>query len=289
MKVLQTLKIPFGKNELNWEMQFYELQKFKKRYGHCDVPFIHKNKRNRSLAAWCKYQRLRQNYSPLKYSPYRLNKLNELGFCWNVFDKLFESKFRQLKQYHKKNGHCNVSKPENLPLAGWCSAMRLYRKRNMKRLTKEKIERLTELGFEWHSIIEQENKLRWEKQFALLNEYKREYGHCNVSLSQNDSSYRSLAKWVIRQRKNYKSKLLTLERIAKLNSVGFNWINPLKPWRPQKFNDEDLLNELRRLYTLRGLPPSIPYINKYGKYSRKAYCNHFGSIPNACKAAGISS
>lgn len=288
------LKKP-GILDLKWDMQFFELQKFKKKYGHCDVPKSSKNKQYRSLAEWCHTQRELKKFKPLKYNPDRLRKLNEIGFAWSIPDKWFESKFRQLEQFRKKYGHCNVSRnPENkqyYSLAAWCNTQRIMRKLNpnysedkikklnklgfawskldekferkfsilkkyhakhghfyvrkaenldiaswcawlrksykRKSLSQEKIQRLNELGFPWQPEI---NKVRWERQFTRLEEYKKKRGHCNVSASKADRAYRPLLYWVILQREQYhqKNKHLTPERIKKLNDIGFNWINPLK-------------------------------------------------------------
>jgi len=268
-----------------WEMHFYELKKFRKKFGHCDVPDLKYKNPYSSLARWCNHQRHNKKFSPLKYPPDWLRKLNEIGFSWNMRDKLFESNFRQLKEYHQKHGHCDVSKPENPKLVQWCFKLRIEHRMNVSRLTKERAARLNELGFNWFKG----NKEQWELQFARLKEYKKKYGHCNVPLSRRNASYYYLSQWVQMQRKLYhnKNKRLTAERIEKLNSIEFNWINPLKSGNAYKHSDEDLLNELRRLHFISGKPPSIRYIDVYGKYSPKLYYTRFGSISFARKAAGI--
>jgi len=273
-----------------WETRFFELREFKKLRGHCDVPRNYKNKQYRVLAYWCNTQRKEKKFNPLKYSPDREKKLNELGFSWGLRDKRFEYKFQQLKQYSEKYGHCNVRLNENRTLANWCYSLRVDRKRKAKELTKARILRLTELGFEWYDI--KKNELRWEEQFVKLKEFKKKYGHCNVS--RIHSTYRSeyiLSQWIIKQRAYYrnKNKLLTAKRIAKLNSIGFNWINPIKMGDARRISNEDLFNELRRLYILHGKQPGVTYIDKYGKYSRKPYYTRFGSIDKACEKAGIDS
>jgi hypothetical protein len=204
--------------DYKWEMNFFELKKFKIEHGHCDVPHTSKNKKYRSLASWCNNQRVRMKFKPLTYHSDRLLLLNELGFNWNLRDKYFERKFRQLKQYREK------------------------------------------------------------------------YGHCNVSLSKQNAPYISLAYWVQVQRNYYrnKSSRLTAERIAKLNSIEFCWKNTIKPGDSLRIKDDTLVNEMKRLYLMRGIPPSAEFINKYGNYSWKPYYTRFGSISEAHKAAGIN-
>lgn len=59
----------------------------------------------------------------------------------------------------------------------------------------------------------------WLNKFQQLFEYKKEYGHCNVSSTHD----KSLASWVQNQRTQYKKSKLSEERIARLNVIGFSW------------------------------------------------------------------
>lgn len=276
--------------EHKWEMQFYELQKFKKKHGHCDVPFTLRNKKYHALARWCNTQRVKKKFERLKYSPDRLKKLNDLGFCWGILDKWYENKFRLLKQYHKKYGHCRVKESENKALARWCFKLREAYNKKAKTLTKERIARLTELGFEWYDIKKETNELLWEKQYTRLKAYKIKYGHCNLPrIHDNTNLLYDLANWVGRQRLAYrnKSKVLTKDKVKKLNSIGFNWVNPIKVGDARRADNQELLDELKRLYSIRNIAPSAPFIDKHGKYTSRVYYNHFGSMIEARKAAGI--
>lgn len=59
----------------------------------------------------------------------------------------------------------------------------------------------------------------WLNKFQQLLEYKKEYGHCNVSSTHD----KSLASWVQNQRTQYKKSKLSEERINMLNLIGFSW------------------------------------------------------------------
>jgi len=273
-------------NEHQWEIRFYELKKFKKKFGHCDVS--RNTKQYRSLAKWCETQRRQRKFWPLKFNPYRLSKLNKIGFSWSIPDKLFEEKFNLLKQYSKKHGHCNVNNTENHTLAKWCWTIKRERKKKMSRLTRERIARLTELGFVWNTSM---HDLRWDQQFAGVKAFKKKHGHFNAIFSMRNAAERNLFRWMQIQRKRYasKSKLLTAEKIAKLNAIGFNWVNQIKPGEANKITDTNLLKELRRLHEKHNVAPSALVINKYGRYSARTYYLHFGSMLKARKAAGLSS
>jgi hypothetical protein len=334
--------------DLKWNNKFAELVKFMKKFGHCDVPF--REGRYYSLAQWCIKQRGLKKYEQSKFIDYRLRKLEEIGFCWDVHDKFFESKFIQLKRFYDKNGHCKVSKKDKI-LYKWCCKLREERKKNENRLTKERIQKLDSINFDWEIIdsswlkkyndlkkvvekkknvfdysgikkyrqlfsfvhntrvankagklsdekINQLNKIgfiwnsyetQWENRFDELKQYKKKYGHCNVSKSKYDIDFLELADWVFDQRKNYKKKNISLtpERIEKLEKLGFNWQAPIKAGKTNLKKDEDLLNDLIRLQTLLKKTPSILDVDKYGKYSHVTYYHHFGGITNARKKAGL--
>ncbi|MGP8215757.1 MAG: Helicase associated domain protein [Bacteroidia bacterium] len=357
----QNEKKDVGYLDHQWEMQFFELKKFKKQYGHCDVPAKSNDKRYYTLARWCGTQRRLRKFSPLKYRPDRLRKLNELGFCWNILDEKFERRFRQLKQYHKKHGHCNVresenpelanwcgrvrygrrtnnagltreriarldelgfawydlgkhddelrweqkftllkeykkkhghtnvSKPDNLGLAKWCTRQRQYRREKSGQLTRKRIKRLTDLGFAWHELRKEENESRWEEKFEQLKQFRKKYGHCNVSHSNRNIKNKRLARWIQIQRDYYKSKSnrITKERIKKLNSIGLSWINPETTEEAKRNKEKDMLNELKRLFKKLNRLPATNDINMYGKYSTSSYDRHFGGIIKAFRKAKL--
>jgi predicted chitinase len=67
----------------------------------------------------------------------------------------------------------------------------------------------------------------WEARLSELAEYRKIHGHCNVP--RNYSENTKLANWVMNQRKRYKlyqegeTSAMTLSRIQKLESLGFEW------------------------------------------------------------------
>mmetsp|Transcript_18477 Transcript_18477/g.27915 ORF Transcript_18477/g.27915 Transcript_18477/m.27915 type:complete len:294 (-) Transcript_18477:97-978(-) len=111
-------------------------------------------------------------------------------------------------------------------LMGWLKRQRCQYMRFLKgqksTMTKSRIQMLNKIGFVW----EQQESL-WQQRFSELSEFKLEHGHCYVP--HNYSSNPQLPTWVKCQRRQYhlyRKKLpsnMTLERIRKLNKVGFQW------------------------------------------------------------------
>ena len=111
-----------------------------------------------------------------KLSQKQMQQLTELGFDWNwmgplkrikrktvkrktVKHKTFSGRFKDLRQYKAKYGHCDVSTTgEFKSLAGWCSKVKTSRKiiegrlkgsTPLVKLSQMQIQQLTELGFKW--------------------------------------------------------------------------------------------------------------------------------------------
>jgi hypothetical protein len=215
--------LTLSKREKQWEMQFFELKKYKEKYGHCDVPISSKPKykRYQTLAKWCNKQRSQLSKH---LHPDHVERLTEIGFTWGIRDKFFEHNFQQLKQYRKEHGHFFLKESENRSLSNWCKWIRYERGKG--RLSEERIRRLTELGFEWKDLIKKRNELKWQRQFNRLQEYKKKYGHLNIATSRQNKPHLYLWLWTDTQRKLYNTNSLETDKIAKLNSIGFDWLNP---------------------------------------------------------------
>jgi len=128
-----------------------------------------------------------------------------------------DERIGQLIIFKEQNKHCNVPirSPEHPTLGKWVGHQREYYIKGM--LSADRIARLESLGFIWE---------RWEEMYAALVEYKQQNGHCKVPYDWLENP--KLGKWVSRQRKNYKKGKLSSDRIARLESLGFEWSRKAK-------------------------------------------------------------
>jgi len=120
--------------------------------------------------------------------------------------------YEKLKEYYDKNGHGNV--PQDNKLGKWVNHQRVNYKKG--RISKERVKLLENINFQWN--IQND----WYFYFNLLKKFKLKYNHVNISVNFIFEKY-NLGKWVQWQRQMYKKNRLSIEKIKKLNQIGFLW------------------------------------------------------------------
>ena len=209
---LEALGFEWDPHESNWEENFKYLEIFKSQNGHCRVP--QRDKADPQLGVWVNNQR--RNYSKGILSQDRIDRLEALGFEWDPNESYWEENFKYLEIFKSQNGHCRVPrKYKDLPKLGqWISSQRQNYSKGI--LTQVRITRLEALGFEWGPY-----ESNWEENFKYLEIFKSQNGHCRVP--RKYGVYPKLGKWISSQRQNYLKGILSQDRIAKLEFLGFEW------------------------------------------------------------------
>lgn len=147
--------------------------------------------------------------------PERLAQLDALGFVWDTREDDWDEMFTMLVEYKAQHGHCRVPATHGeQKLARWVTTQRKAKKSGDIR--DDRISRLNTLGFAWTPLDE-----RWEIWFSALEEYKDKYGNCDVP--QKWKVNPPLGKWVSDQRKKWRDKALTAERVKRLEGLGITW------------------------------------------------------------------
>lgn len=204
LEKLNKLQFSWNPNDDGWNESYVLLLKYKDKHGDCNIPSSSRN----GLSRWVSTQR--EFYKQNRLTNERVEKLNKIGFFWDLLEKSWEDNFDKLTLYKKEHGHCNVVNKNNKNLASW-----VYKQRaNKNTLSEEKLNKLNAIGFNWNPPS------RWELTYQKLTIYYKENGNCLVPPNRKD-----LAWWVTKQRK-YKSNL-TNEQINKLNKLHFVWGNGL--------------------------------------------------------------
>jgi len=209
---LTSIGFSFGPLAEQWEEMFQALTAFKVVHGHCNVPQNYET--NSSLGAWC--DRQRQYKRQGKLSPDRIERLESNGFDFDPYATEWEQMFQALIAFKEEHGHCNVLQlhDSNVSLGRWCSLQRQYKRQG--KLSPDRIERLESNGFNFDRRAAQ-----WEEMFQALIAFKEEHGHCNVPAKYSVSP--RLGAWCRKQRKLMTQSLLSTDRIARLESIGFDF------------------------------------------------------------------
>ena len=224
--------------EEDFQIGIEELIEYKQKYGHLRVERNYKVKEGTpdefTLGTWVNHRRAEyKETGDKRLSEEKINRLNEIGFIWDIVEENFQRVIKELITYKKENGHLRVKRnykvkegtPDELNLGNWVNSRRVeYKETGDKRLSEEKINRLNEIGFIWD--INEENFLRAIKE---LMAYKKENGDLrvkrNYKVKENTEDELALGAWVSSRRMEYNSNnpVLTQERINRLNEIGFIW------------------------------------------------------------------
>ncbi len=193
-----------------WDQHFAALLKLLEEHGHTRVPFG-KEYNGLPLGNWVASLRALKANLSVK----RVERLEQLGFVWNAREADRLEGLAALRKYVEEHGHAkiptNQKTEDRFPLGRWCSTQ----KTNKSNLSLEFKEQLNQLNFIWD--IKEE---KWKIGFDALKKYVEEHGHARVPIGfKNIEGYR-LGKWISHQRSN---KKLSLERLQKLNKLGFIW------------------------------------------------------------------
>jgi len=147
----------------------------------------------------------------------------------------FDIMFEKLVKYKEEHGDCQVNKKyHDKKLAMWVKNIREKKAKLVKAgieyevlepgqkmlprtLTKERIERMTNIGFVW--VCSTGPNTPWEDRFQELLEYYEENGRWP------SQSMGTLGQWVHKQRQKYtrREPKYMKERAPKLDEVGFEW------------------------------------------------------------------
>ena len=161
-----------------------------------------------------------------------------LGAIYLTTSKTWESRFEELVYFRQENGHCNVPRNHG-PLGNWVQKQRLaYKLYNSivegsdskkptyssppSPLSKEQVQLLDSVGFIWDV-----HEYRYQCNLDELKEFYVRHMRIDVP-SSLDGEYRTLYKWVCRQKDEYRKYLdgekskLTKQRRDALENLGFH-------------------------------------------------------------------
>lgn len=221
IKKLENLKFNFNPRGNRVEYLITKTIEFKAKYGHVNVPFSSKDFPKLGVLV-NKYRHVHNHGDKLPdgsitkkrvgtLSRIEIQKLNALGFVWEVRTKGWNDYFEELKEYYKKRGNLNGLPKENISLYNW-----LYKNRKeFDSLSKSKILKLKSLGVS--SDIKKQHDT-WDVNIAHLNEFKNKNG--NVNVPSHLPEYKKLYQWVKYQIRAEKYGKLSIKKVNQLIKIG---------------------------------------------------------------------
>ena len=195
-----------------WDYRYEELVNYKNIHGDTLVSI--KDKDNEILAKWVRQQR--SVYKKGQLNQDRTDKLNSIGFSWNAKDTAWQRFYQKLVEYYKKNGHCMVKRTEDNSLSHWVVKQRQFYNSGNERLSKERIDALNRINFQWGSDD------MWLFRYQDLVEYKNKFGTSDVPRRYETKNF-CLGIWAVEQRRYYRDGLLSEKQIKLLDDLGFSW------------------------------------------------------------------
>jgi uncharacterized protein (DUF2384 family) len=140
---LNALGFVWDAHTQQWEDGFAALKAFQARVGHCRVPIKYEED-GFKLGSWVDRQRRKAD----KLSPDRKDRLNAIGFVWDVHTQQWENGFAALKYFQARVGHCRVPvrhEEDGLKLDIWVKTQR----QEVDNLSPDRKARLNAFGFVW--------------------------------------------------------------------------------------------------------------------------------------------
>jgi len=202
----------------SWDFYYGLTLKYKDEFDNPNVQQGYKTVEGYQLGSWQSEQR--KHYKKGILSSVRIERLEDIGFTWDLFDEKFEKGFQETLLYKERTGNPNApggyKTAEGFTLGTWQQRHRYnYRQGTM---SPERIKQLEEIGFTWEILEEQ-----FEKGFQETLLYKERAGHPDAPTTYKTAEGYELGHWQTAQRSNYKKKKLSPERVKRFEKIGFTW------------------------------------------------------------------
>ena len=132
------------------------------------------------------------------------------------FEPIESSWDEMCARYEESIKHTSILSPlTNQEIQDWLNRQIL----NKRFLSPSRFLKLDALGVNWESPMSRDHL--WEMMFMKLEQFKQEFGHCRVP--NQWARDKSLALWVMRQKKMYHQGKILEYRKQRLDKLGFTW------------------------------------------------------------------
>lgn len=217
-----------------WFSLYKEVLEFYKEHGNLIIPndyLVTVSHEEILLKSWYKNQKSMLKLKELSAEKEKLVNelimLNENNKIKTENDKNWFEIYNVAVNYYKEHGDLKVPYTYvyekdgiKINLGQWVISQRQNYGNN--KISADKIKLLDKIGMKW----EKKNWFTWEYVYKLAKDYYKEHGDLLVprNLIVNvEGTDISLGNWIVNQRRSYKKKTLSSERIELLNEIGMKW------------------------------------------------------------------
>lgn len=201
----------------SWELMFASAKKYYEENGDLRVPKGYLTEDGYHLGCWIRTQRNNYFNDPEALPQWRVELLESIGMCWQVYDSRWNESFAAVKAYYLKNGSLDGIKKADKSSSDWLTKQRQKYRQGL--LTAEQTEKLNSVGIVW------ETDGAWNACFEAAKEYYREYGDLDIPAACVTPEGLKLGAWYRSVRTAYKKGVLSEERRKKLEEIGISWVS----------------------------------------------------------------
>lgn len=214
---LSAAGVPLRAQDARWDVRYKQLVEFHSRHGHALV------QRNDDLPdglyGWVLQQRQLKKQGRL--SEFRNGKLSALGFVWDVQEHIWRENMEHLRAFYNEHGHCNVMKGWKRSPTLYCWMRRIQSSSknefaDVPYVTQEDIDSL----YAWGAV--KVYRRSWEDRYDELCKIREACQRSGV-IQYDALKEKGVAAWCRSQRFAYRQGYLPLERLDRLEDIGFEW------------------------------------------------------------------
>jgi Helicase associated domain len=220
IELLNKIHFVWDKNQQIWDRRYDELLQFKHKFGHVNVPMKYK-----TLGQWVTKHRKAYHAGTLEQR--RIDRLNEVGFMWDVKEWQFQRRLDEVRAFRAKNGHIDIRVTDG-EFGSWFYSRRkeYLQYLNGENTTLSESHRLAleEVGFGVHLTERRQTTIHsnvtWQSRYEELVLFKEKFNHTRVP---KIPKYAQLSSWVNHQRNLKAIGKLDRSRLLQLQEIGFVW------------------------------------------------------------------
>lgn len=219
-KIISEVQVKFYSNDRSgWDIILQKVLSYKNEYGQFPTASEKNSAWVKSLGTWCGVQR--QLYAQNHLTPYRIRRLNEIGFVWDPLIEKWDTNFEALVEFIKSNnGNFPQAKRNNKwtaieerRLNKWLNDQRRYKKQNT--LENWKVKKLKKIVKVWDSRED-----AWDTFYTSFISFVKKNGRLPIDKRRGETSIYS---WVNNQRNKFLEGTLAQDKIDQMNKSALPW------------------------------------------------------------------